>query len=50
LGYALGSAFRYQIAKHNQGHSPGVVRLLPAGHSHRRTSDGTAKPYVAYDV
>jgi hypothetical protein len=34
-------------AQPEPGHSPGIVRLLSAGHSHRLTSDGKAEPGLA---
>jgi hypothetical protein len=33
----------------DQGHSPSIVWLLLAGHSHRLTSGGKAEPDVTHD-
>ena len=33
----------------DQGHSPGIIWLLSAGHSHRLTSGGKAEPDMAHD-
>ncbi|MEP6912298.1 MAG: hypothetical protein ABI923_06065 [bacterium] len=51
LGYALGAAFGPINPKlsPNQGHSPGIIWLLSAGHSHPLTSGGKAEPDMAYD-
>jgi len=34
----------------DQGHSPEIIWLLSAGHSHRLTSGGKAEPDVAHDI
>jgi hypothetical protein len=34
----------------DQGHSPGLIWLLSAGQSHRRTSGGKAEPDVVHDI
>ena len=52
LGHALGAAFGPMNPKGlspDQGHSPGIIWLLPAGHSHRLTSGGKAEPDMDYD-
>jgi hypothetical protein len=53
LGYALGAAFASIHSKGlspDQGHSPGMIFLLSAGHGHRRTSGGKAEPAVAHYI
>ena len=48
LGFALGAAFGPIDPKGlspNQGHSPGIIWLLSAGHSHRLTSGGKAEAH-----
>jgi exodeoxyribonuclease VII small subunit len=49
LGYAL-IIGRHPKGKVELGRSPGIIRLVPAGHSRRRTSGGRAGTYVAYDI
>jgi hypothetical protein len=48
LGYAVPEQFL--PAKLKPGRSPRIIWRLPAGHSHRRTSGGTAKSHVAYHI
>ena len=46
LGYARAAAVSPKNSERlgsDLGHSPGTIWLLPAGRSHRRTSDGKAE-------
>jgi hypothetical protein len=37
------------ICKNKRGHSPGIIKAVTAGQSHRRTSDGEAERHAAHD-
>jgi hypothetical protein len=49
FGRALGAAFSpiNPKAKPEPGHSPGIIWLLSAGHSHRREANSGGKAEVA---
>ena len=49
LGYALGAAWpdKSEGLSPNQGHSPRVIWLLSAGHSHRREANSGGKAEAA---
>jgi hypothetical protein len=40
--------FDFGLCPFKQGHSPGTIWLLSAGHSHRRASGGRAEAHEAH--
>jgi hypothetical protein len=51
LGYALVRPWpnKSEGLSPDQWHSPGIIWLLSAGQSHRRTSGGKAESHMAHD-